>query len=186
VLESRINSFGKSLLEYSTAFYIYDSFKIIVDRPFNKLLTIFFVLHHSICDIVLVTCINDKRYEGLILTSLLMEVNSVFVHTRLLLKYSGKTENAVFPTVKMLNLVTNIPFRYYVGKHVIERMLARPNYSRDSKWYFAMTSIGIISTLNILVLVRVFHQGNSFFNITIYKVNIFRLYSAFSAKTEDR
>ena len=86
----------------------------------------------------------------------------------------------------MLNLVTNIPFRYYVGKHVIERMLARPNYSRDSKWYFAMTSIGIISTLNILVLVRVFHQGNSFFNITIYKVNIFRLYSAFSAKTEDR
>jgi len=158
-MESPINTFGKALLEYSTVFYIYDSFKILVDRPFNRLLTAFFVLHHSICDLVLITCLYDTKYEGLVLTSLLMEVNSVFVHTRLLLKYSGNTENVIFPIVKLLNLVTNIPFRYYVGKYVIERMLARPNYSRDAKWYFAMTSIGIISTLNILVLVRVFHQG---------------------------
>ena len=96
---------------------------------------------------------------GLVLTSLLMEVNSVFVHTRLLMKYSGNTENVFFPVVKLLNLVTNIPFRYSVGKHLIERMLARPNYSRDAKWYALMTSLGIISTLNILVLARVFHQG---------------------------
>lgn len=63
-MEWKINAFGQSLLEYSAAFYIYDSYKIIVERPFNKLLTGFFVLHHSVCDLVLLTCMNDAKYKG--------------------------------------------------------------------------------------------------------------------------
>jgi len=62
--------------------------------------------------------ILSNQYIGITVVMGLMEVNSVFLHTRALLQYCNKRKTTCFKITAVGNVITNIIFRLGVSYHV--------------------------------------------------------------------
>ena len=58
---------------------------------------------------------STHRFIGLTMGALLMEFNSIFLHARTLMLYTGKRETFQFKCVSIANIISLIIFRLYVS-----------------------------------------------------------------------
>ncbi|XP_069082300.1 TLC domain-containing protein 1-like [Pleurodeles waltl] len=86
-----------------------------------------FLLHHVLVTPPFVFAALTRHYVAGGVISLFVEVNSIFLHTRLLLKLSNAQDSAIYQVNKYLNLLTFVTFRLgaqiYLTLYLLSKML---------------------------------------------------------------
>jgi len=99
-----------ALVCFSIGYFLYDFFDMFL-YTWHKRSTKEMLVHH----LTVVTCFGiaavNKTYVAYAAISLVVEVNSVFLHGRQLLKFAGKTHTTSYRIVALLNMLTYVFFR---------------------------------------------------------------------------
>ncbi|XP_030634558.1 calfacilitin-like [Chanos chanos] len=107
-----------------------------------------FLLHHALVIWCFLYALYTQRYVAGAVIALFVEVNSVTLHTRLMLKLAGAQSSSLYRINKVLNLLTYVCFRlsaqFYITWYIIR------NYSwLDHGGYFLASMI----LINVMILV---------------------------------
>lgn len=99
-----------TLVCFSIGYFVYDFFDMFL-YTWHKRSTKEMLVHH----LTVVTCFGiaavSRTYVAYAAISLVVEVNSVFLHGRQLLKFAGCTQTLSYRVVALLNLLTYVFFR---------------------------------------------------------------------------
>ncbi|KAK1157555.1 TLC domain-containing protein 1-like [Acipenser oxyrinchus oxyrinchus] len=83
-----------------------------------------FLVHHAMVLLCFMYAIYSHHYVGGTVVALLVEVNSVFLHTRLLLKLASAQDSGLYRVNKYINLVTYVTFRlsaqFYLTWYIVQ------------------------------------------------------------------
>ncbi|KAM4620384.1 TLC domain-containing protein 2-like [Polymixia lowei] len=112
--------FSHSLVAVSTGYFIHDFLDLAFNQSFKQCWEV--LLHHSVVISCFSLAVTSRFYLGFAVVSLLVEINSVLLHTRQLLLLSGRrnkpgTEatcprpSTVYRMTSLLNLGTFLVFR---------------------------------------------------------------------------
>uniref|UniRef100_A0A0K0F946 TLC domain-containing protein n=1 Tax=Strongyloides venezuelensis TaxID=75913 RepID=A0A0K0F946_STRVS len=131
------------LVYMSFGYIVHDLIDLLVNERSVRIIELLF--HHVVViSAFLVTLITNK-YLGLVTLGLLMELNSIFLHTRSLLNlYGTKKSTVAFKLIALCNIVTFMIFRMAVSSYLL--------YWIISNFQNMNIVIGIISFLVILSL----------------------------------
>ncbi|XP_026882196.2 TLC domain-containing protein 1-like [Electrophorus electricus] len=107
-----------------------------------------FLLHHFLVLWCFLYALYTRRYVGGAVIALLVEINSVTLHTRLLLKLAEARASTVYRINKLLNLLTYVTFRLGTQFYLTWYLLW--NYSwLDHAAYF----LGTVLLMDIIILI---------------------------------
>uniref|UniRef100_A0A0K0FKQ8 TLC domain-containing protein n=1 Tax=Strongyloides venezuelensis TaxID=75913 RepID=A0A0K0FKQ8_STRVS len=110
------------------------------------------IFHHTLVAIGCLYPVILKHFGGIVVIGFLMEVNSIFLHIRSLLNYSGYSKVKLsFKMLAFINILTFILFRFIPNLYLIYFIVVITN---NVPWYetFAccLVSIGLLTTNTVL------------------------------------
>lgn len=131
-------------------YIISDSIDMIANEWSIRVLVLMF--HHILVSIGCLYPILIKHFGGIVIIGFLMEVNSIFLHTRSLLNYSGYSKTKLsFKMLAFINILTFILFRFIPNLYLIYFITVITN---NVPWWetFAccLVSIGLLTTNTVL------------------------------------
>ncbi|XP_069766632.1 LOW QUALITY PROTEIN: TLC domain-containing protein 1 [Narcine bancroftii] len=103
------NSFSYSLVCVSTGYFIQDVVDIIMNGQSRASWE--FLLHHMLVISTFLYIVLTQRYVAGAVISLFVEINSIFLHTRLLLKLANAQSSLLYYYNKYINVFTYVVFR---------------------------------------------------------------------------
>ncbi|XP_018603733.1 TLC domain-containing protein 1 [Scleropages formosus] len=107
-----------------------------------------FLLHHALVIWCFLYTLFTRHYVAGAVVALFVEVNSVFLHTRLLLKLAGAQSSRLYGLNRLINLFTYVLFRLSAQAYLTWYILR--NYSwLDHAGYF----LSSMMLMNIMILV---------------------------------
>ncbi|KAL2094590.1 hypothetical protein ACEWY4_009309 [Coilia grayii] len=146
-----------SLVSVSTGYFIYDFMDMALNQKFSKNWELLF--HHS----VVITCFSiavlKRQFVGFAVVALLVELNSVFLHLRQLLRMSGvATRGALYRLNSGLTLGSYVAFRISTLAWMTRWLLL--NRGRVSLPCYAAGSTGlsVIMVMNVVLFYRLLHS----------------------------
>ncbi|XP_069471417.1 TLC domain-containing protein 1 isoform X3 [Ambystoma mexicanum] len=107
-----------------------------------------FLLHHALVISSFTYAAFTGRYVAGTTIALFVEVNSIFLHTRLMLKLCSAQDSPLYRVNRYLNLLTFISFR--LGAHAFLTWYLLWNFLTLPHGTFFMTTVG---TIDIVILV---------------------------------
>ncbi|XP_066552189.1 TLC domain-containing protein 1 [Amia ocellicauda] len=107
-----------------------------------------FLLHHALVTWCFLYGLYTKHYVAGAVIALFVEVNSIFLHTRLLLKLACAQASPLYHINKLLNLFTYVFFRLS-AQFYITWYLLRHYATLDHAGYFLAT----MTLMNIMILI---------------------------------
>ncbi|XP_071362038.1 TLC domain-containing protein 2-like [Trachinotus anak] len=152
-----------SLVAVSTGYFINDFLDMAMNQPFKQSWEL--LLHHSVVIPCFGWAVTTRLYLGFAVVSLLVEINSVFLHIRQLLLLSGQrnrpgTEttaprpSASYMTTSWLNMGTFLVFRVctlgWMARWLAGHSAHIPRYTL----MMGTTGLGVISTMNTVLFYR--------------------------------
>ncbi|XP_035523145.1 TLC domain-containing protein 2-like [Morone saxatilis] len=163
---SSCSTFSHSLVSVSTGYFIHDFLDTALNQPFKKSWEV--LLHHFVVTSCFSLAITSRLYLGFSVASLLMEINSVFLHIRQLLLLSGQRNRSgteitaprssvTYSMTSWLCLGTLLVFRVSIAAWMARWLAAA--YSKQIPRYVLMTGtvgLSFISTMNIGLFYKLF------------------------------
>ncbi|KAK2827193.1 hypothetical protein Q7C36_018119 [Tachysurus vachellii] len=146
-LHSSFTPVSYLLVIISTGYFIQDAGDIIFSGYARESWE--FLLHHVLVIWTFLYAVLTRQYVAGAVVALFVEVNSVFLHARLMLKMAGVTKDSLLYTInKFINVTTYISFRLGAQSYLTWYILV--NYSwLDHAGYF-LTSMML---MNIMILI---------------------------------
>ncbi|XP_053187044.1 TLC domain-containing protein 2-like [Scomber japonicus] len=155
---------SNSLVAVSSGYFIHDFVDLILNQSFKRSWEVLF--HHSVVLSCFSLAVTSRRYLGFAVVSLLVEINSVFLHIRQLLLLSGKrnrpgTEitaprpSVTYRMTSWLNLGTFLVFRVFTLGWM-SRWLADHSDRITPRYFLLMgtAGLGLLSIMNTVLLYR--------------------------------
>ncbi|KAM6933142.1 TLC domain-containing protein 2 [Xenentodon cancila] len=144
--------FSHALVSFSIGYFIYDFFDMLLNQKLSQSWELLF--HH----IVVITCFGlsvlSCRYVGFSVVALLVEINSVFLHLRQILRMANMAASTLYRVNSMINLGTYVVFRI----NTLAWMTRWLVLNRDKVPLLAYTlgSVGmaIMTAMNIVLFCR--------------------------------
>ncbi|KAF3692823.1 TLC domain-containing protein 2 [Channa argus] len=144
--------FSHALVSFSIGYFIYDLFDMVMNQKLTQSWELIF--HH----IVVITCFGlsvlSCRYVGFAVVALLVEINSVFLHLRQILRMANTATGTLYRVNSMINLGTYVVFRI----NTLAWMTRWLVLNRDNVPLVAYTlgSVGmaIMTVMNIVLFYR--------------------------------
>lgn len=144
--------FSHALVSFSIGYFIYDFFDMVRNQKLSQSWELLF--HH----IVVITCFGlsvlSCLYVGFAVVALLVEINSVFLHLRQILRMSNISKGTLYRINSMINLGTYVVFRI----NTLAWMTRWLVLNRDNVPLMAYTlgSVGmaIMTAMNIVLFCR--------------------------------
>ncbi|XP_029965282.1 TLC domain-containing protein 2 [Salarias fasciatus] len=144
--------FSHALVSFSIGYFIYDLLDMLQHQRLSEAWELLF--HH----VVVITCFGLSvltcRYVGFAVVALLVEINSVFLHFRQILRMAGQAAATPYRVNSMINLGTYVVFRI----NTLAWMTRWLVLSRDKLPLVAYTlgSVGlaIMTVMNIVLFCR--------------------------------
>ncbi|XP_004543851.1 TLC domain-containing protein 2 [Maylandia zebra] len=144
--------FSHVLVSFSIGYFIYDFFDMLRSQKLSQSWELLF--HH----IVVITCFGlavvSCRYVGFAVVALLVEINSVFLHIRQILRMANMAASTLYRVNSMINLGTYVVFRI----NTLAWMTRWLVLNRDKVPLLAYTlgSVGmaIMTAMNIVLFCR--------------------------------
>lgn len=143
--------FSHALVSVSIGYFIYDFWDMVLNQLSQSVELVF---HH----LVVISCFSlsavTQRYVGFAVVALLVEINSVFLHLRQMLRLAGGAKSTPYRLNSMLNLGTFMVFRISTLAWMT-RWLAL-NRERVPLMAYTMGSVGmaIMTLMNIVLFYR--------------------------------
>ncbi|XP_041808708.1 TLC domain-containing protein 2-like [Chelmon rostratus] len=155
--------FSHSLVAVSTGYFIHDFLDVAFNQSFKRSWEV--LLHHSAVIPCFSLAVTSRLYLGFAVVSLLIEINSVFLHIRQLLLLSGQrnrpgTEitaprpSVTYSMTSWLNLGTLLVFRVCTTGWMSRWLAAHSE--RIPRYTLMMGTVGLslITTMNTVLLYR--------------------------------
>ncbi|KAM8835567.1 TLC domain-containing protein 2-like isoform 1-T10 [Synchiropus picturatus] len=162
MLENLITScslHSQSLVAVSTGYFIYDSVDLALNLPLQQCWDL--LLHHTVVVLCFGLALLRRLYLGFALVSLLVEINSIFLHVRELLLLSAR-ENSnprlmmTFQLTIWLNLVTFLVFRLFTLGWMSSWLLSHSDRLTAVTTLTGAVGLTVISTGSLMLLYRLF------------------------------
>ncbi|KAM9853434.1 TLC domain-containing protein 2 [Aulostomus maculatus] len=146
------SAFSHALVSFSIGYFIYDFFDMVLNQRLSQSWELLF--HH----LVVITCFGlsvlSCRYVGFAVVALLVEINSVFLHLRQILRMASLATGTLYRVNSMINLGTYVVFRI----NTLAWMTRWLVLNRDKVPLLAYTlgSVGmaIMTAMNIVLFYR--------------------------------
>ncbi|XP_029026356.1 TLC domain-containing protein 2-like [Betta splendens] len=144
--------FSHALVSFSIGYFMYDFFDMVLNQKLNQSWELLF--HH----VVVISCFGlsvvSCRYVGFAVVALLVEINSVFLHLRQVMRMSSMAAGTLYRVNSMTNLGTYVVFRI----NTLAWMTRWLVLNRDKVPLLAYTlgSVGmaIMTAMNIVLFYR--------------------------------
>ncbi|KAM9812727.1 TLC domain-containing protein 2 [Syngnathus typhle] len=144
--------FSHALVSFSIGYFIYDLFDMVRYQKLSQFWEL--ALHH----IVVITCfglsVMTYRYIGFAVVALLVEVNSVFLHLRQILRMANHAASTVYRVNSMINLGTYVVFRINTLAWMTRWLVL--NRDKVPLMAYTLGSVGmaIMTVMNIILFYR--------------------------------
>ncbi|CAD5208870.1 unnamed protein product [Bursaphelenchus xylophilus] len=133
----------KFLIYVSFGYIIHDLLDLLINERSIRILELLF--HHIVVIIAFLTTIIPSLFLGVVVLGLLMEVNSIFLHSRSLLNlYRVSKESTAFKFVALLNVLTFMAFRMAVSLYLVYWQITN---GWSLEWYFTLLTFVVIFSL---------------------------------------
>ncbi|KAE9419911.1 hypothetical protein Angca_005945, partial [Angiostrongylus cantonensis] len=127
------------LVYVSFGYLLHDFFDLVLNEQSARIIELLF--HHIVVITGFIVTLVTRKYLGVVMFGLLMEINSVFLHTRSLMNlYGVKKKSTSFRLVALLNIITLAVFRLSVSFYLV---------------YWAVVQIPIIPWLHSIFTISV-------------------------------
>ncbi|XP_041657343.1 TLC domain-containing protein 2-like [Cheilinus undulatus] len=155
--------FSHSLVAVSTGYFIHDLLDLVLNQPLTQSWEL--LLHHSMVISCFGLAVTSRLYLGLAVVSLLIEINSVFLHIRQLLLLSGHRNRletataAPCPSVayrltSWFNLGTLLVFRLCTMGWMTRWMASHSECMPRYVFMMGTAGLSLISCMNMVLLHR--------------------------------
>lgn len=168
-LQRKFTASSYSLVCFSIGYFIYDALDMIINH--RKRSTYELLLHHSLVVFCYSVAIISKQFVAFVALSLIVEVNSVFLHARQLLIITSEPKHSSrYKINALLNVVTFLVFRIILLSWMTRWMALNRN---QISWWFlfvAFVGLGIIDIMNVVLFCRIVYvdmEAVSPFNLSI-------------------
>jgi len=156
-LINEYNHWSHSLVSLSIGYFIYD----LIDMGVNdrKPKTYGLLIHHVIVLVCFSLSMTKKVYTGYAIMALLVEVNSVFLHTRqLMIIQQENKSSAIYRVNNSFNLGTFVVFRLLTLGWMTRWLLQHRSDLTALDFYIGSFSLAVIMWMNITLLQRVLNS----------------------------
>ncbi|XP_010863404.3 TLC domain-containing protein 2 [Esox lucius] len=144
--------FSHALVSVSIGYFIYDFFDMVFNQKMNQSWELLF--HHIVVICCFGIAVLTGLYVGFAVVALLVEINSVFLHLRQILRMANKAVGDIYRVNSMVNLGTYVVFRI----NTLAWMTRWLVLNRDKVPLFSYTvgSVGlaIMTAMNIVLFYR--------------------------------
>ncbi|XP_056451032.1 TLC domain-containing protein 2-like [Gadus chalcogrammus] len=159
--------FSFSLVTLSTGYFIYDALDLLLNQSFKRSWEV--LLHHAVVVSCFSLAISSRLYVGFAVLSLLVEINTVFLHIRQLMLLSGwrnrpaggsaPTTDPPRPTpafrlTSLLNLATFLVFRLCTLGWMTRWLAAQAGQIPQFAHTLGTVGLGGITVMNVVLLYR--------------------------------
>ncbi|XP_068615656.1 TLC domain-containing protein 2, partial [Brachionichthys hirsutus] len=101
--------FSHALVSFSIGYFIYDFLDIVINQKLSLSWELLF--HHFVVIACFGLSVLSRRYVGFAVVALLVELNSVFLHLRQMLRMADNAGGTPYRVNSMINLGTYVVFR---------------------------------------------------------------------------
>ncbi|VDM98365.1 unnamed protein product [Thelazia callipaeda] len=148
------NTMAHYLLIMSTGYLIHDLIDLLINEQSLRIIELLF--HHVIVLLAFTTNYTTGKFLGVVICGLLMELNSIFLHSRSMLNlYRVDKSSTPFRIVALLNIVTFIVFRIAISAYLLYWQFTT---AWKMVWFLTLVTFIIIVSLaitNVVLLYRV-------------------------------
>ncbi|KAF1769822.1 hypothetical protein GCK72_001639 [Caenorhabditis remanei] len=134
---------GTNLILMSTGYLLHDLIDLLINEQSARIIELLF--HHVVVLSAFAVTMFTQRYLGVVVFGLLMELNSIFLHSRSLLNlYGVDKKSPSFRIVALLNMVTLFAFRLCVSAYLLYFVIIS---IPDVPWYQSLINGLVILSL---------------------------------------
>ncbi|CAG5114264.1 Oidioi.mRNA.OKI2018_I69.chr2.g8326.t1.cds [Oikopleura dioica] len=150
------NSLSASVTSFTFGYFIYDFFDLLAASRWSISKTNFdIILHHVLVICCFGSCVVQQRYMGLSMLSILMEVNSVFLHLRKISRNFDIKSGLIYYSIVALNFITLLAFRVAVSyKMIVWLSTVDRSGIPNVVFYLGVIAMPIIAAMNCVLFYR--------------------------------
>ncbi|KAJ7378088.1 TLC domain-containing protein 2 [Desmophyllum pertusum] len=138
------------LVAFSTGYFLHDFFDMLI---YDASQSLSLLVHHIVVCSAFSLAIFNKTYIAFAVCSLLMEVNSVFLHSRKLIYLHGVSKKSLLYKVNgILLLITFVNFRILTSAWMSNYVIQHRNELPFSHFLLSAVGMAFVSVLNIELL----------------------------------
>ncbi|XP_061684135.1 TLC domain-containing protein 2 [Syngnathoides biaculeatus] len=144
--------FSHALVSFSIGYFIYDLCDMVKNQKLSQCWEL--ALHH----IVVITCFGlsvlTYRYVGFAVVALLVEINSVFLHLRQILRLANRAAGTVYRVNSMINLGTYVVFRINTLAWMTRWLVLNRDKVPLAAYTLGSVGLAIMTVMNIILFYR--------------------------------
>ncbi|XP_061538597.1 TLC domain-containing protein 2 [Phycodurus eques] len=144
--------FSHALVSFSIGYFIYDLFDMVTYQKLSQFWEL--ALHH----IVVITCFGlsvlTYRYVGFAVVALVVEINSVFLHLRQILRMANQAASTVYRVNSMINLGTYVVFRINTLAWMTRWLVLNRDKVPLLAYTLGSVGLAIMTVMNIILFYR--------------------------------
>ncbi|VDN50281.1 unnamed protein product [Dracunculus medinensis] len=146
------NSFSLHLVFLSAGYLLHDLVDLLVNERSLRILELLF--HHIIVLFAFAISLITNKFLGVVIYGLLMELNSIFLHSRSLLNLYGVPKMSTsFRIIALLNVVSFMIFRIFISSYLLYWQLTTVFWMG---WTYGVITFIIIASLGVTNLVLLY------------------------------
>jgi hypothetical protein len=165
ILMNNHNEISKDMIHYTDKFALYliylsfgyiahDLIDLLINERSARIIELLF--HHVVVITAFMTTIITGKFLAVVVFGLLMEINSVFLHTRSLMNlYRHKKDSIGFKMIALLNITSFMVFRMAVSVYLLKWLFFE---AFKLEWYITLVTFLVIvslATTNTVLCYRV-------------------------------
>ncbi|XP_062872975.1 TLC domain-containing protein 2 [Trichomycterus rosablanca] len=144
--------FSHSLVCVSIGYFMYDFFDMVFNQKINQSWELLF--HHT----VVITCFGISvltcRYVGFAVVALLVEINSIFLHLRQMLRMANISKSTAYRVNSMINLGTYVVFRINTLAWMTRWLVLNRELIPLISYTVGSVGLAIMTLMNIVLFYR--------------------------------
>ena len=147
-LQGGFTECSHTLVCFSIGYFLYDAADMILNH--RKRSTYELLLHHSLVILCYSVAVISKQFVAFVALSLLVEINSVFLHARQLLIITSEPKKSPrYKVNALLNVVTFLLFRLFLLTYLTHWIVEERHRISQGFLTVAFIGLGIIVSDNI-------------------------------------
>lgn len=159
-----------TLVLFSIGYFFYDAFDMVRNDPTRR--TWELLIHHSISVVAFSLTILSHKLYAYAGVALLMEVNSVFLHIRVVINMHGcRKDSPVYRILSLVNISTFIVFRFFVIAWMTRWILDNRTSLNDFFYLVGTVGLAVMFLMNIFLFYRILVSDNFFPGVKREKLN---------------
>lgn len=156
-LINRSSSFSVLLVAFSIGYFIHDLYHMLSNDYSRS--SIELIPHHVLVILCFCTSVALNQYVGYAVVALLVEINSVFLHLRMLLTYTSfSKDSALYRINSLLNLGTFVLFRLITLAWMTRWLVMNRKVIPLFPYTLGAVGMATMTLINLILFYRVLHK----------------------------